>query len=85
MHARIYIKVGVPTIESYRTDPITEKSTLITIEPKLTHIPDIYPTKLPRVPSATIISLSVGDSSNLNLLANLSEITYGMAQESKKL
>ena len=57
-------------IKSYGTDAITMKSRRTTMEPKLTGIPDIDPAQLPEVPSATIISLSVEDSSNLKLSAN---------------
>ena len=80
MHARIFINVGAPMIKSHRTVAITKKSIRISIEPKLTGIPDIDPAQLPKVPSATIVRLSVGDSSDLKLLANLSDITFGIAQ-----
>ena len=84
MHGSIYTCVGAPMIKSYGTDAITKKSRRITIEPKLTGIPDIDPAQLLEVPSATIIGLSVGDNSNLTLLANLSDITFRIAPESNK-
>ena len=54
------------------------------IEPKLTGIPDIDPAQLPEVPSSTIIRLSVDICSNLNLLANFSDVTFEIAPESNK-
>ena len=84
MHARISTNVGAPIIKSYGTDAITKKSRRITIEPKLTGTLDIDPAQLPEVPSATIIRLPAGDNYNLNLLANLSDITFGIAKESNK-
>ena len=56
----------------------------MTIEPKLASMPDIDPAQLPEVPSGTIIRIYVGDSSNLNFLANLSDIEFGIARESNK-
>ena len=84
MHARVSTNVGSPMIKLYVTDAITKKSRRITIEPKPTCIPNIDPAKLPEVPSATIIRLSVDDTSNLNLLAYLSDITFGIAPESNE-
>ena len=71
-------------IKSYGTDAITKKSRRLTIEPKLTAIPDIDRAQLPEVPSATIICLSVKDNSFLNFQANLSDITFGIASEPNK-
>ena len=56
----------------------------MTIEPKLTGMLRIDLAQLPRVPSVTIMRPSVGDSSYLKLLANLSDITLGIAPESNE-
>lgn len=54
--------------------------------PKLqqSDIPGVDPTQLPEVPFATIIRLFVGDSSNHNLMTNLSDITFRIDPESNK-
>ena len=83
MHSRISTNVGAPISNSYGTDAITKKLRHITIEPKLTDTPGTDPAQLPEVPSATIIRLSVGDNFNLNFLANLSDMTFEIAPESK--
>lgn len=84
MHARIATNVGAQMTKYNGTEAITEKSIRITIETKLTYIPDIDLTQLLEVPSATIIRLPVGNSSKLNLLAKLSVMTFGIAAESNE-
>ena len=70
--------------QTIRNDGITKKSKHINIEPRLTGITDIDPAKLPEFPSATMIRLSIGESSNLELFSDLSGITAGIAPESNK-
>ena len=71
-------------IKSYGTETINKKSRRIVVKPQLAGIPDIDPAQLPEFPSATMIGLSVGDSSSLDLLTNLYELTFGIAPESNK-
>ena len=84
MNARISTNVGAPMIKSYGTEAITKKSREHHYGAEMTGKLDIDPAQLPEVPTGTMIVLSVGDISNLNLLANLSDTTFGIAQESNK-
>ena len=84
MHACTSTNIGVPMIKSYGTEAVADKYRRIIIEPKLTGMPDIDPLQLPEVLYAIIVRLSFGDNSNLKFLANLSDITFGIAPESNK-
>lgn len=84
MHVRTASNVDAPMSKSYGTKAITKKLNRTTIEPKLISIPHVDPAQLPDVPSATIIRPSVGDSLNLNLLSNLSDMTFRISPESNK-
>lgn len=67
-----FLLVLVLPLSNHKERMLSNKFRRITIEPNLTAILDIDLAQLPEVSSATIIHISVGDKSNLNLLANLS-------------
>lgn len=65
-----FTSFGAQIINSHGTDAIPNKSSRMTVEPKLTATLDIYPTQIPEIPSVTMIRSSVCDDPTLNFQLN---------------